>query len=264
MEFLEAHKDIASVEVTPQHLTLDASLYDVIGTRLQMNPPVRTARHRDGLWRGLARGVADIIGSDHAPHTLEEKAKPYPESPSGMPGVQTLVPVMLDHVNAGRMSLARFIDMTSAGPARLFGVARKGRIACGFDADFTIVDMKRKETIRDNWIASRCGWTPYDGKLVTGWPVGTIVRGKRVMWDGELASPSQGQAGALSRGVVIERRINLNDAVDLSSRACRMTKMHRFDGVVQGRGNGHKVYGAAGAVALTPCPATSAVRRLAG
>ncbi|MGE3244784.1 MAG: dihydroorotase [Beijerinckiaceae bacterium] len=192
--FLEAHKDIASVEVTPQHLTLDASLYDVIGTRLQMNPPVRAARHRDGIWRGLARGVADILGSDHAPHTLEEKAKPYPESPSGMPGVQTLVPVMLDHVNAGRMSLARFVDMTSAGPARLFGIARKGRIACGFDADFTIVDLKRKETIRDAQMGSRCGWTPYDGKEVTGWPVGTIVRGHRVMWDGEIATLSQGQA----------------------------------------------------------------------
>jgi dihydroorotase len=194
IEFLEAYKDIASVEVTPQHLTLDASLYDVIGTRLQMNPPVRAARHRDGLWEGVRKSVADIIGSDHAPHTLEEKSKPYPESPSGMPGVQTLVPIMLDHVNAGRMSLARFIDMTSAGPARLFGIAGKGRIACGYDADFTIVDMKRSETIRDAQMGSRCGWTPYDGKTVTGWPVGTIVRGTRIMWEAEIVTPSKGQA----------------------------------------------------------------------
>jgi dihydroorotase len=194
IQFLEAHKDVASVEVTPQHLTLDASLYNVIGTRLQMNPPVRAARHRDGIWQGVHKGVADILGSDHAPHTLEEKSKPYPESPSGMPGVQTLVPVMLDHVNAGRMSLARFVDMTSAGPLRLFGIANKGRIACGFDGDFTIVDMKRRETITDVQMASRCGWTPYDGRKVTGWPVGTIVRGKRVMWDGEVTLPSQGQA----------------------------------------------------------------------
>ncbi len=192
--FLEAHKDVASVEVTPQHLTLDASLYDVIGTRLQMNPPVRAARHRDGIWRGMMRGVADILGSDHAPHTLEEKAKPYPQSPSGMPGVQTLVPVMLDQVTQGRMSLARFVDMTSAGPMRLFGIASKGRIACGYDADFTVVDLKRTETIRDSWIASRCGWTPYDGQQVTGWPVGTFVRGRRVMWQGDVVTPSQGQA----------------------------------------------------------------------
>jgi len=194
MDFLRAHKDIASVEVTPQHLTLDASLYERIGTRLQMNPPVREARHRAGLWRGLADGVADILGSDHAPHTLEEKTRAYPESPSGMPGVQTLVPVMLDHVNAGRMSLARFVDMTSAGPARLFGIARKGRIACGYDADFTVVDMARRQTLTDAMMASRCGWTPFDGVTVTGWPVGTIVRGARVMWEGELATPSNGQA----------------------------------------------------------------------
>lgn len=194
IRFLEAHKDVASVEVTPQHLTLDASLYDVIGTRLQMNPPVRATRHRDGIWQGLQKGVADILGSDHAPHTLEEKSKPYPQSPSGMPGVQTLVPIMLDHVNAGRMSLARFVDMTSAGPLRLFGIANKGRIACGYDADFTIVDMKRSETLRDADMGSRSGWTPYDGTKVIGWPVGTIVRGKRVMWEGEITAPSQGQA----------------------------------------------------------------------
>jgi dihydroorotase len=146
------------------------------------------------LWHALAQGIADILGSDHAPHTLEEKAKPYPQSPSGMTGVQTLVPIMLDHVNKGRLSLLRFIDMTSAGPARLFGIAGKGRIAVGYDADFTIVDLKRRETIENRWIASRCGWTPYDGVEVTGWPVGTFVRGRRVMWEGELVTPAQGQA----------------------------------------------------------------------
>lgn len=193
MQFLQGCKDVASVEVTPQHLTLDASLYATIGTRLQMNPPVREARHRDGLWQGVEQGVADILGSDHAPHTLEEKAKPYPQSPSGMPGVQTLVPVMLNHVAEGRMTLARFVDMTSAGPARLFSIARKGRIAAGFDADFTIVDLKRRETVNDAMMGSRCGWTPYDGMAFTGWPVGTIVRGNRVMWEGEITTPSQGK-----------------------------------------------------------------------
>ena len=193
MDFLGQHKDVASVEVTPHHLTLSADDYAHLGTRLQMNPPVRGAEHRDALWRGVANGIADIFGSDHAPHTLDEKAKPYPQSPSGMTGVQTLVPVMLDHVAAGRMTLERFVDMTSAGPARLFGIASKGRIAVGYDADFTIVDLKRRETITDDWIASKSRWTPHNGRTVTGWPVGTIVRGRRVMWNGELTTPSQGR-----------------------------------------------------------------------
>lgn len=192
---LAANKDIASVEVTPHHLTMAApECYERLGTRAQMNPPVRDARHRAGLWRGLAEGVVDVIGSDHAPHTLEEKAKTYPASPSGMTGVQTLVPLMLDHVNAGRLSLARFVDLTSAGPARLFQLAGKGRVAVGYDADFTIVDMQRQETITDAWTASRVGWTPYDGMRVTGWPVGTIVRGHRVMWEGQLVSTARGEA----------------------------------------------------------------------
>jgi dihydroorotase len=144
------------------------------------------------VWRGLAQGVVDVLGSDHAPHTLEEKARPYPQSPSGMTGVQTLVPIMLDHVAAGRLTLQRFVDLTSAGPARVFGVVGKGRIAAGYDADFTVVDLKRRETIRDAWIASRSAWTPYDGKSVIGWPVGTFVRGRKVMWDGEVTTPSTG------------------------------------------------------------------------
>ena len=194
MEFLAGAKDVASCEATPHHLTLSAEDYPRLGAKMQMNPPVRGPGHREAIWRGLEQGVVDVLGSDHAPHTLEEKAKPYPESPSGMTGVQTLVPIMLDHVNAGRLSLQRFVDLTSAGPQRLFGIAGKGRIAVGYDADFTIVDMKRRETIRDSWIASRSRWTPYDGKTVTGWPVGTIVRGRRVMWEGELTGPSLGEA----------------------------------------------------------------------
>ena len=191
---LQSAKDVATCEATPHHLTLTAEDYARLGTKLQMNPPVRGPEHRDGVWRGLAQGVIDVLGSDHAPHTLEEKARPYPDSPSGMTGVQTLVPIMLDHVNAGRLSLQRFVDLTSAGPQRIFGIAGKGRIATGYDADFTIVDMKRRETIRNSWIASRCGWTPYDGRDVTGWPVGTLVRGRRVMWEGELVTPAQGEA----------------------------------------------------------------------
>lgn len=195
IDYLRHHKDVASCEVTPHHLTLDGDeAYRRLGTLVQMNPPVRGKDVRAALWRGIANGTADVLGSDHAPHTLEEKAKPYPNSPSGMTGVQTLVPMMLDHVNSGRLSLERFVDMTSAGPMRLFGIAGKGRIASGYNADFTIVDLKRHETIRNQWIKSKCGWTPYDGVSVTGWPVGTVVRGHRVMWEGELAAPARGEA----------------------------------------------------------------------
>ena len=195
MEYLAAHKDVASVEVTPHHLTLAApDCYERLGTLAQMNPPVRDASHRAALWRGLDQGIVDVLGSDHAPHTRAEKAKPYPESPSGMTGVQTLVPLMLDHVNAGKLTLQRFVDLTSAGPNRLFGIAGKGRIAVGYDADFTIVDLKRRATITDAGVGSRAGWTPYDGVTVTGWPVGTVVRGQRVMWEGEIVTPGRGEA----------------------------------------------------------------------
>jgi dihydroorotase len=191
---LADHKDVATAEATPAHLTFTApECYDRLGTLAQLNPPIRDAVHRDGIWRGLALGVIDSIGSDHSPHTREEKAHPYPKTHSGMTGVQTLVPIMLDHVNAGRLSLARFVDLTSTGPARIYGIARKGRLAAGYDADITIVDLKRRETITNRWIASRSNWTPYDGMHVSGWPVGTLVRGRRVMWQGELIAPSQGE-----------------------------------------------------------------------
>jgi len=193
MAFLAGHKDWASVEVTPHHLTLVApDCYRELGSYAQMNPPVRDEAHRRAIWEALANGVVDVLGSDHAPHTREEKDHAYPASHSGMTGVQTLVPVMLDHVNAGRLSLERFVDLTSAGPQRLFGIRGKGRIAVGYDADLTVVDLKRKETITNDWIASRCGWTPYHGRKVTGWPVGTFVRGRKVMWQGELPEEAHG------------------------------------------------------------------------
>ena len=187
MGYLAAQKDIATVEATPQHLTLDAeTAYARLGTRAQMNPPIRGRAHQAGLWWALNQGVVDVIGSDHAPHTLEEKDRPYPLSPSGMPGVQTLVPILLDHVARGRLSLARFVDLTSAGPNRVFGIAGKGRMARGYDGDLTLVDLKREETITDKAMANKSGWTPFDGMRVTGWPVMTIVRGRVAMRDGEL------------------------------------------------------------------------------
>jgi dihydroorotase len=194
MAFLEDHKEWATVEVTPHHLTLVApDCYERLGTYAQMNPPVRDERHQRAIWAALSSGVVDILGSDHAPHTRAEKDHPYPQSHSGMTGVQTLVPIMLDHVNAGRLSLERFVDLTSHGPQRIFGIRGKGRIACGYDADLTVVDLNRTETIHNNWIESRAAWTPYDGKKVKGWPVGLYVRGRRVMWQGEFFGPARGE-----------------------------------------------------------------------
>jgi len=192
--FLQAHKDIATLEVTPHHLSLSHDDYAHLGTLIQMNPPIRDIHHQQRLWQGLTEGVIDVLGSDHAPHRWEEKQQPYPNSPSGMPGVQTSVALMLDHVNQGHLSLERLVDLTSHGPNRIFGISRKGRIAVGYDADLTIVDLKRQVVIRHEESGSKAGWTPYDGKQVTGWPIGTIIRGQRVMWEGEIVTPACGQA----------------------------------------------------------------------
>lgn len=191
MDYLAQHKRWATVEVTPHHLTLMApECYERLGGRAQMNPPVRDASHQHRIWQAIVDGTVDVLGSDHAPHTVDEKDHGYPDSHSGMTGVQTLVPMMLDHVHNGRLSLARFVDLTSHGPARIFGIAEKGRIAVGNDCDLTIVDLKRREMITSDWIESRCGWTPYDGVTVTGWPVGTVIRGRKVVWDGAIVGPS--------------------------------------------------------------------------
>ena len=177
-------KDIATAETTPQHLTLSApECYERLGTYAQMNPPIRDESHRLALWAAVRDGVIDVIGSDHAPHTRAEKDKTYPDTPSGMPGVQTLATIMLDHVNKGNLTLERFVDLTASGPQRIFGIAGKGRIARGYDGDFTIVDLGLTRTIENKWIASTCGWTPFDGFKTKGWPVATILRGRIVMRD---------------------------------------------------------------------------------
>ncbi|HEX8484534.1 dihydroorotase [Sphingomonas sp.] len=194
LELLGANKDIATCELTPQHLTLAGEeAYPRLGTLAQMNPPIRSGAHRDGLWHWLTQGVPDVIGSDHAPHTLEEKAKPYPDSPSGMPGVQTLLPLLLDHVAAGRMTMQRLIELTSAGAQRIFGIVGKGRIAAGYDADFSIVDTRARWSVEESWLASRSGWSPFTGMTLTGKPIGTIVRGDVAMWEGDLAARAAGR-----------------------------------------------------------------------
>ncbi|MEM7225264.1 MAG: dihydroorotase [Pseudomonadota bacterium] len=187
MPLLAQHKDLVTVEVTPQHLTLAApECYDRWGTLAQMNPPIRDAHHRAALWQAVSDGIVDVVGSDHAPHTREEKAGDYPATPSGLPSVQTLLPLLLDHVNAGRLTLSRLVDLTSAGPQRIYRIAGKGRIALGYDGDLTLVDLKARREITSNWLASKCGWSPFEGMTVTGWPVATVVRGNVVMREDEL------------------------------------------------------------------------------
>jgi dihydroorotase len=194
MALLAQYTDVATVEVTPQHLTLHApDCYERLGSFAQMNPPIREKHHQDALWEAVRSGVVTVIGSDHAPHTREEKARPYPKSPSGMPGVQTMLPLMLNHVNQGRLDLPRLVELMCHAPARIYGMKGKGWLAPGFDGDISLVDMKAQKTITHDQMASRCGWTPFDGMKVSGWPTATIIRGRIVMRDGELIGKPSGQ-----------------------------------------------------------------------
>jgi len=194
IEYMSRNKEYISVEVTPQHLTLSApDCYDELGSFAQMNPPIREKRHLKGLWKGIKDGVVDIIGSDHAPHTIEEKNKPYPETPSGMPGVQTLLPIMLNHVNEGNLSLFKLCKLISTNPAKLFKVINKGEIKLNNDADLTIIDLNKEVKITNDMMANKSGWTPFNNKKVKGWPIMTIVNGNIVMRDNKLIGTPKGK-----------------------------------------------------------------------
>lgn len=193
LEYLKDFRDVATVEVLVNHLSQTDEAYDRLGGYAVMNPPIRDARHREAAWAAVRDGTVDCIGSDHAPHSRAAKERPWPTTAAGLTGVQTLVPLMLDHVNAGRLSLARLVDLMAAGPARVYGAVGKGRLAAGYDADFTVVDMKRARTIEESWIASPCGWTPFAGQRVTGWPVMTVVRGHVAMREDTALGAPEGR-----------------------------------------------------------------------
>ena len=194
MAFLKANKDIASAEVLANHLTLHApDCYDMFGTLAQQNPPIREKHHQDALWAAVADGTVDIVASDHAPHTLDEKSGTYPNTPSGTPGVQTLIPIMLNHVHEGRLSYERLVDLMAYGPYRIHKIKNKCLIRKGFNADFTVVDPKTEHIISNAEQASKSGWTPYDGKKVVGLPKMTIIGGKTIMRDGEITGRSNNQ-----------------------------------------------------------------------
>ncbi len=193
-QYLKEYRDLVTCEVLVNHLTQFApDCYERLGGFAVMNPPIRGKHHMEAAWKALNDGTVDTIGSDHAPHAREKKMLPWPNCASGLTGVQTLVPIMLDHVNAGRTSLMRMADVMSAGPARVYGAVGKGRLAAGYDADFTVVDMKKQRTIEESWIVSPSGWTPFAGVSCTGWPVATIVRGAVVMREDEVQGAPVGK-----------------------------------------------------------------------
>ena len=193
IDFLAQHKGNITFEITPQHLTIySPDCYDKLGTYAQMNPPIRDKSHYDRLWYAVKNNLNDTIGSDHAPHLKVNKDKEYPNSPSGMPGVQTLMPVMLNHINEGKLTLNQLINFVCENPVKIFGIRGKGFIKEGFDADFTIVDMNKKITIKNKNIESKCGWSPFDGVEFKGTPVSTIIAGKIKMNDGKILGDPDG------------------------------------------------------------------------
>lgn len=188
-----------TAEVTPHHLFLDLDVYERLGSRAVVNPPIRGERHRAALLRGLQDGVIDCVSSDHAPHRAEEKDLPYPTTPSGMPGVEWMLPRMLDRVAAGELRLRDLARWMSDAPARVYGIPRKGRIELGFDADLVLVDMKETREVTDATTRSRAGWTPWHGSRFTGWPVMTVVLGQPVYRDGQLLDGVRGRALSFQR-----------------------------------------------------------------
>jgi len=183
-----------TAEVTPQHLLLAADAYEKLGTLAQMNPPLRSPHDNTVLWQALLDGVIDFIATDHAPHTLEEKAQEYPNTPSGMPGVETSLPLMLTQAIQGRCTIAQVSHWMSTAVAQAYGIPKKGAIAPGYDADLVLVDLNTYRPVRREELLTKCGWSPFEGWNLTGWPVMTIVGGQVVYDRGKLNTEVRGEA----------------------------------------------------------------------
>ena len=194
-EFLRQEKPSwVTAEVTPQHLLLNTSAYEKIGSLAQMNPPLRAPRDNEILWQALLDGVIDFIATDHAPHTLAEKAQDYPNTPSGMPGVETSLPLMLTQAVQGRCTVAQVANWMSAAVAKAYKIPNKGKIAPGFDADLVLVDLDKYRLVVREEMVTKCGWSPFEGWNLTGWPVVTVVGGKVVFENGKLNTTVRGEA----------------------------------------------------------------------
>ncbi|MCB9507183.1 MAG: dihydroorotase [Myxococcales bacterium] len=191
-ELFADHGGLITAEACPHHLFFDVGDYARLGTRVQMNPSIKTAADRAALWAALRDGRIQVIATDHAPHTLEEKAAPYPRSPSGLPAVENSLALMLDQVNRGACTLEQVVGWMCDAPARVWDLVDKGRIAEGYDADLVLVDMTRVQTIRDAEQETKCRWSPWDGVSLQGWPVRTWVRGNEVFRDGVIDDSRRG------------------------------------------------------------------------
>ncbi|MEM7677513.1 MAG: dihydroorotase, partial [Myxococcota bacterium] len=176
-----------TTETLPQYLLLNGpEIYEAIGTRAQMNPPIRTKEHQEALWRGLHDGTIECIATDHAPHTREEKSQPFGKAPSGMPGVETSLAVMLDAAHRGLCSVEQVVKWMCSEPARIYGMQGKGRLEVGQDGDLAFVDLQRTEAVGARGYFSKVGWSPFEGRKVTGWPVITVVGGRVVFRDNQI------------------------------------------------------------------------------
>lgn len=169
---------LVSVEVTPHHLFLDDGDYLKFGNIVKVNPPLRSQQDVEALWQGIQDGTVDMVATDHAPHLFEEKQLSYDQVPSGVPGVQTMLPLMLQAVNDGRLSLTKVVELCSLNPAERFGLHGKGKIISGFDADFAVVDLDFESTVSEDYSWSKARWSPFEGRMLKGWPVMTFVNGQ--------------------------------------------------------------------------------------
>ncbi len=169
-----------TAEVCPHHLFFNVGDYDRLGSRIQMNPSIKTATDNEKLWEALQSNVIQVVATDHAPHTLEEKAQPYPQSPSGLPAVENSLALFLNQVASGKCTLTQVASWMSDAPARVWGIVGKGRIEVGYDADLVLVNLEEERTIRDEAQHTKSRWSPWNGEKLTGWPVATFLRGIEV------------------------------------------------------------------------------------
>jgi dihydroorotase len=192
-ELLAEHHELLTGEVCPHHLFFSVDDYDRLGTLIQMNPSVKTKADNEQLWQALLAGRIQVIATDHAPHTLEEKRQAYPKSPSGLPAVENSLALMLDQVNRGRCTLQQVAHWMCDAPARVWDVVDKGRIQVGYDADLVLVDMHKSAVIRHAEQETKCKWSPWHGATLQGWPVRTWVLGREVFRDGRFDPAARGR-----------------------------------------------------------------------
>ncbi len=180
VEFLRTTSDLITAEACPHHLLFNVEDYERLGSLVQMNPSIKYRKDNEALWEGLLDGTIEVIATDHAPHTLEEKKQPYPLSPSGLPAVENSLALLLNSVNQGRCTLRQVVSWMCEAPANVWDIVNKGRIEVGYDADLVLIDMNRETEVRNEDQIAKCGWTPWHGTTLKGWPVRTLVGGRTV------------------------------------------------------------------------------------